>query len=325
MLNSSVSASRSTPSAVVLGIPKEPGVARASSPDDDQLRMSMSESLAHGLVSRLTAGAMRRHEAVRSRVHDRHTVKRAASYRLAREYIRNCVPAELRALELESGDRSGKSKDAHYTLLHWDSPKVFLDQVGGTANYIPRNDSGDLLLVSCTVDSRHTRVSYSPVMTVGRHALMRLFFRLRTIEQAPVLQEMRELVDCFMRHFQIAYLLGPGANLLMPTTHGAFVVTRMRERPDELFIKTWMNDDRMVDNVRRQKAVIRARNEQGIVLNELGAFPIISKQRFEAQGKLWDVISAKELNAHCDQFYPLDTRLQADWRFIANSTYDIGH
>lgn len=325
MLNSSVSASQPPVPPSVLGLLRDPTPARVTPEDNDPAQMSMSESLAHGLVTRLTDGALRRHESVRSRAHDRHTVKRAASYRLAREYLRNCVPPELRAMEYEAGDRTGKSKDAKYTLLHWDSPKMLLDIIDDEHEPQPRHDSGDLVLVSCMVDSRHTRVRYAPIMTVGRHALMRLFFRLRTLDEAAVFSEMRDLVGCFMDHFHLAHHLGPCADLLMPTSHGAFVLTRMRERPAEMYIKTWMNDDRMIDNPRRQKAVIRARAEGGVVLNELGAFPIISRQRIEAEGKNWAGLTGKDLNWHCDQFYPLHTRLPADWRFANKSTLNTGH
>lgn len=268
---------------------------------------SVSESLAHGLVTRLTTEI----EVVRKRLDSNTqlegpTSKRAAAYRSTKAYLERAIPADLVLHRHARGNQSGKEKGACYLVTHWGMLYQAFDAA--------KPDIDRLELAFTAVEARHATMWSERMCVVTRHAIMRLFFRLRTIKQADVLKELMELGDGFFRCLHVLRRLPWGAQLLLPSGRGAFVIVRDRGGDSGFAVVTWMSDERMTDNMRRHDAVLRARSERGLVVNFANAFPIISSPRLEALGEE-DQISARLLNRLCDQFFSESTRLPAEWRF----------
>lgn len=279
---------------------------RDATREDDAI-CSVSESLAHGLVTRLTTEI----EDVRKRM-DEHThlggpkTKRAAGYRATKAYLEKAIPSDLVMHRHSRGDQSGKDKDARYLVTHWG----MLYQAFEATK--PDNDCLELAFTA--VEARRLTLWSERMCVVARHAIMRLFFRLRTTKQAEVLAELRELGDSFFRFLPVLRRLPWGAELLLPSARGSFVIVRDRRGDSGFAVVTWMSDERMADNMRRHAAVARARAERGLVVNFPNAFPVISSPRLEALGKD-EQISAQLLNRLCDRFFHESTRLPAEWRF----------
>ncbi len=87
-----------------------------------------------------------------------------------------------------------------------------------------------------------------------------------------------------------------------------------------------LSDQRMADNLFRQAAVRAARVERGVVVNHLGAFPVVSEQPLRAlsnAGGAYDHFN--NINRLCDQAYPSHLRMPADLRFRdANEAMAVG-
>lgn len=268
---------------------------------------SVSESLAHGLVTRLTTEI----EDARSRL-DRSTqlaapqAKRAAAFRSTKAYLDKAIPADLVLHRHARGDQSGKDKGARYLVTHWGMLYQAFDAA--------KPDMDRLELAFTAVEARHATMWSERMCVVTRHAIMRLFFRLRTIKQADVLAELMALGDGFFRCLHVLRRLPWGAQLLLPSGHGAFVIVRDRGGDSGFAVVTWMSDERMTDNMRRHNAVVCARAERGLVVNYPNVFPIISSPRLEAVSSD-EQISAQMLNRLCDRYFDASSRLPADWRF----------
>ncbi len=279
---------------------------RDATREDDAI-CSVSESLAHGLVTRLTTEI----ELVRKLL-DSNTqlegpkAKRAAAYRSTKAYLERAIPADLVVHRHSRGDQSGKDKDGRYLVTHWGMLYQAFDAA--------KPDIDRLELAFTAVEARHATLWSERMCVVTRHAIMRLFFRLRTTKQAEVLAELRDLGDSFFRFLLVLRRLTWEAELLVPSARGAFVIRRDRQGDSGFAVVTWMSDERMTDNMRRHDAVVRARSERGLVVNFPNAFSIISSPRLEAAGKD-DQISARLLNRLCDQFFGESARLPAEWRF----------
>ena len=133
---------------------------------------SMSESLAHGLVKRLST---------ESRAANRVTVqaagipvlpmKQAAAFRAACRWLDTTIPAALKIASVRIGDARGKHKDSLYGILHW----------------LAREDARSLVASCLLIEARKLTPTYTDLLEVSGHALMRLFYRLKTTDAAIVL------------------------------------------------------------------------------------------------------------------------------------------
>lgn len=273
--------------------------------DMQEAACSVSESLAHGLVSRLTGliQDIREHLDARVSVPEL-TVKRAAGFRALKSYLHKSIPAELVVAVNARGDQSGKSKDASYTVVHWGMIERAYDQ---------RPAAPDALeLVITGVFARQACMRSRKMCTVTRHAIMRTFFRLRTLDPSEVMDELHELGRGILASHQVIDRMSWECQLLIPTRRGAFVLVRDRDGSSDFAAITWMSDERMQDNLRRQRAVVHARQDGGVVVNHPQAFPIIRKP-WVADG--FGESIAKQINRQCDSFYDDRSRLPAEWRF----------
>lgn len=267
------------------------------------LPCSVSESLAHGLVRRLAneLGEESR-QALRAAGLPTPRVKRAVAYRTAVDFHLRAIPQGLRVAVFASGDLRGKSKDSMVAILHWG-----------------RNDISDdhLCLQLTQVDARRVNSETMSLCQVTRHAVMRLFFRLRTTDQDAV---MRELSDMAVQAFCSTPLLGAlsdEAQVLVPSKNGAFALARNAYGFPPIVVKTWMSDERMQDNMHRLHAVRHARSEQnGLVVNLGPRFPIVSQTRLQAARRDGERLYGSEvINRVCDRQFDECSRLPAEWRF----------
>lgn len=279
---------------------------------DDRL-VSMSESLARGLVLKLTTRAKEKAAWLkRPLLPDTGCQKRAASYRACRNALRKAISEELIAFEGEL-DPTGKSKASKFLALHWGAGDSF-KEVGIGAG----GNESELALVATSLEARTLGVSSWAMATISNHALQRLFYRLKTSREAEVLDELSEFAESVIRHYEILIRLSPTAELLMPSKRGAFVVATDLKIANEHVVKTWMTDKRMEDNMRRLHAVAVARRERGVVVNHAGVFAVLSGEKMRKELGLMGPGStqAAALNRICDRAFPDTARLPADWRFM---------
>lgn len=280
------------------------GTSRSSA---DQV-CSVSESLAHGLVTRLTKEVNEMRDRLDSRIRLRiPTAKRAAAYRAATAYVDRAIPRSLRLGEGSSGDQSGKHKDAKYVVLHW-------GHLGALFGVRCAPAPGSLTLALTKVSARLGGIESFLVCTVTRHAIMRLFFRLRTTSSDEVAKELSELGKFLVYGGHLLDRMSWDCEILIPSPRGAFVVQRDRGCTHPHAVTTWMSDERMVDNRLRQAAVIRARESGGFVVNLPNAFPILCRGKVAEAAKAGDTIAAA-LNRVADRCFDESSRLPAEWRF----------
>jgi hypothetical protein len=272
---------------------------------------SLSESLAHGLASKMAAGVRERTIRAAERVGGQAiTVKRAAAYRSTRDRLKQMIPPSLMAMQYEV-DGSGKDKRGFYMSYSWDTADAF-ERMGE----IQKGSEAELILVSNLVRAKDSSVTTLPVCAISRHALMRLFYRLKTGDEAAVMVELKGLASALWTQSGTVRQASIEAELLIPTPHGAFVVVLDARRPGECIAKTWMSDARMMDNMRRLHAVFVARAERGMVVNHIGGFPVISEQRLQKnKAKNPKDPDAKDLNDLCDSLCPEKGKIPWSWRF----------
>lgn len=287
------------------------GSGRGTSVQPSEGATSISESLAYGLASKMAAGVRERTIGAAARVRSPvKTAKRAAAYRGTRDRVKQMVPDVLRVNEYEV-DESGKDKHGFYMLDYWDTADAF-DRLGENR----KANEGELMLICTTVRAKDSSVRTVPVCSISRHALMRLFYRLKTSDEAVVMAELRSLASALWHQPGVLRQASIEAELLVPTPHGAFVVVVDARRPGERIAKTWMSDLRMTDNMRRLHAVLVARAERGMVVNHTGGFPVISSARLETnKAKNPRDPDAQDLNALCDALCPAQGLLPWSWRF----------
>lgn len=289
-----------------------PGTEAKSQPPNEPV-CSVSESLAHGLVTRL-ATELDEVQRLRARriAPPSPTMKRAAAYRNTIAYLTRLIPAKHIVAQVSEGDQSGKDKDAHHMLLHWG--------VAARSSESARDHALELQVA--LIWARHPNPDYRVMCRMQRHALMRLFFRLRTTSETEVMRELHEFGRACAHWSRAVGRLPSDSEILLPTGRGAFVLRRDREIEGGYVVVTWMSDERMVDNPRRQRAVQQARKEGGIVVNHVEAFPILSAERLErlardlaARGATAETV-AQVYNRLCDQQFGECSRLPAEWRFV---------
>lgn len=272
---------------------------------------SVSESLAYGLVTRLAREAAQTERILRARIgFPAPTAKRAAAFRAAVVWLRRTIPRQLVAGELLMGDQTGKDKAAVFGVLHWSAQSL------GEASGLELNFSH--------VDARKLAVREQVLGSVSRHALMRIFFRLRSMEAENVLSELADLAQTASAWRRATRALPPRAELLVPSRRGAFVLVQDQLRPMTFAVRTYMTDQRMEDVPERRHAVAVARAEQGVVVNHAPFFPILSRRRLlRADGQAPEdgavppsaLATPEGLNRLCDLQCGDRSRLPADWRF----------
>ena len=257
--------------------------------DRRPVELGMSESLAHGLVSRMTAESRERSKRQRGKTVLRESGKRAAAYRLAKQYLRELVPPGLGVCEVSVGDASGKSKDGHFTVFHFSHYPL-----------APDEHQDQLFLLLSEVESRYVETTVYALARVTRHSLMRLFYRLKVTEELPVLEELREMSLRMYKAMYAMCYLGPEAVLFVPSRHGMFVVARDREHLAHIVVKTWMSNQRIQDNQALIGAMLRARAQWGVVVDHPGVYPVLSDQSLkELTGFCMENATPAVLNSVC--------------------------
>jgi len=275
---------------------------------------SVSESLAHGLVTRMTGGAAQTRQRLAERVPlPSLTSKRAAQYRAACTYVLNAIPRDLLVLSTSNGDQSGKDKNAWRLFFHWGCLTA-LEVLSGSQS-VADDQREQLVLMVSGVYARHRSISSRSIALVSRHALMRLFYRLKTTDESPVLDELADFAVALSCFKDVTDRMSWDCELLVPSRSGAFVLVRDRTGSADVAVRTWMSHDRMVDNRWRQAAVALAREENGLVVNHTGGFPVMSRRRLAAATGGKPFANAVVLNRVCDAAFGTASRLPADWRF----------
>lgn len=222
----------------------------------------MSESLAEGLVSRFVEDWRHADRDSLMRHPPPQTQKRAAAYRAYCQWLQRSVPSSLHIMTVRSGPQSGVDKSGCFALIHWQ----------------PARDDGWLYVAAQAVCANRPGVESVLLALVARHALMRLFHRLKTDDARVVLDELAPSVELYW-NLGIYHKQALGRPvILLPTRRGAALVAPHEESSTGVFFKTWMTDQRMQDNPRRLRAVQRARAEHGFVLMIDGRYAVFSQQ-----------------------------------------------
>lgn len=231
-------------------------------PTDSEPIAGMSESLAEGLVTRFVEQWRERHEAALARHPPPAMLKRAAYYRKLCEWLRQSVPSELRIQGFAEGDQSGLDKRAWYLVLYW------------------RPDAaGQRLRVEAIRVNGRGDVSGGHLLEITRHALVRLFQRLKTSNPAYVLSEASSAVEAYHHASPLHREVLGLPEILVPTPHGAMLVARndLDDDGPAVCAKTWISEARM--DGRRLGAVRAAREESGFVLMADGQLAVLSGRR----------------------------------------------
>lgn len=232
-----------------------------------------------------------------------------------RSWIQRAVPPQLFVSGWHVGDQSGKDKNASFMVFHWGELDI-LPSVGQERK-LAEHRRDHLVLFVTGVGARKCAISSTSVCSVSRHALMRLFYRLKTTDERVVLAELADIGQVFLRYKDVIDTMGWDCELLVPSKSGAFVLVRDRDFAGHRIVSTWLSDARMVDDGTRHAAVAMARQEGGVVVNNVGGFPIVSRARLE-KGGARGMVSAVELNRLCDQSFGASGRLPEGWRFISS-------
>lgn len=174
---------------------------------------SMSESLAHGLVNRLTAES-RDDDLVAclSAGMPALPIKPAAAFRAGCRWLEATIPAGLLIGRVHIGEARGKNKDSAYGILHWS----------------PREDARSLVASLILLEVRKLRVTATDLVDVTGHALMRLFYRLKTTDSAVVLAELSAAVLTFDHWAAVLDRFLVGCSVLVPTPTGVLAVATNR-------------------------------------------------------------------------------------------------
>ncbi len=225
---------------------------------------AVSESLAHGLVSRLAAESA---EADRLRIDAAGvippSIERADAYHRACAWLAQSIPHHLlihsAALGAPTHHRSGK--DDRFVALHW-AP-----------------DPGEKCLVARlhVIHARNLEQRQNVLLMVTVPALMRAFYRLKTMDSRAVLRELEYAAMAALAWHKALCRLPHDQDILLPTPNGALAVARDAAGCADfggLRARTWLSDRRMADNIVRLAAVRRARLGKGVVIN-CEPFPLL--------------------------------------------------
>jgi hypothetical protein len=222
----------------------------------------MSESLAEGLVSRFVDEWTRSDLEALDRHPPPQKYKRAAAYRALCDWLQRSVPATMQILTLRLGPQTGKDKGGGMVLVHWQ----------------PDPRTKWLLVAVKVVSAHHPSVVSQLLVQVSRHALVRLFQRLRTDDPRLVLDELAQSMKSYWHiYFTHTQLLGR-ADIMVPTRRGAVAIAADESNATDTVVKTWISDQRMEQSPDRLRAVKRARTEEGFVLMANGRFIVLSRE-----------------------------------------------
>jgi len=255
--------------------------------------ISMNETLAHGLVKRFVGQWSDLNLKALHQNKPPETQKRAAAYRAICKWLVRSVPEQLRIVEFLHGDQSGRDKRALFGVVYWE----------------PDEECQWLRAVMRCASARGGLKSRE-LLGLSKHALVRLFQRLKTMEPAQVLSEASAAIRNYQPwHWVHEHVLGL-PEILVPTPHGAMVLARKDDaarRGGRVCAKTWMSDARMVETAKRIGAVRSARSESGFVLIANGDFVVVSGKRLEGGRSHQDVyncirsqLSGSSSIAFCD-------------------------
>ena len=264
---------------------------------------SMSESLAHGLVNRLTAES-RDDDLVAclSAGMPALPIKPAAAFRAGCRWLEATIPAGLLIGRVHIGEARGKNKDSAYGILHWS----------------PREDARSLVASLILLEVRKLRVTATDLVDVTGHALMRLFYRLKTTDSADVLAELSAGVLPFNHWAAVLGRLPKDCDVLVPTPTGVLAVAtnRIPGSTSAGFVgRTWISHSRLQDNAARLDAAKRAFAERGIVVN-IWPFPLLTPARVAAMREQTQATGAELLNRVLQAQLPSGRRLPAEWHFL---------
>jgi hypothetical protein len=159
---------------------------------------SVSESLAHGLVKRLSTESRAANLAtVQAAGIPVLPMKQAAAFRAACRWLDTTIPAALKIGSVRIGDARGKHKDSFYGIIHW----------------LPREDTRSLVASCLLIEARKLTPTYTDLLEVSGHALMRLFYRLKTTRAAIVLAELSAGVLAFNQWADVLHHLPAGCDI----------------------------------------------------------------------------------------------------------------
>lgn len=235
----------------------------------------MSETLAEGLVSRFITVWRDREMSSVQRAITPQTMKRAAAYRATRDWVVRSVPRELFIFNAEFGASSGLDKRAMFLIAHWQ----------------PSSTRACLDAMVTRVFARDGQVDFLPILIVTRHALVRLFQRLRTADPDRLMHELNTAALSCMTLALSGRSVLSGHDFLVPTPSGAAIVNIDPTLAAVMALKTWLSDARMRDSPGRLKMVERARREKGLVVIVDDGFVLLS----QAQARGDEPIPQREL------------------------------
>lgn len=274
-------------------------------------RFSMSTSLASGLARRLLAGAREKELATLNYRPPDPNTKRAVFYRQLRNH-RLAITPKLNLISLNESDPTGKSKDSTFEIVLWSLPAEEDVHTSG------------IEVLSEIYHSRNATLSAMDMMRLSQHALMRMFYRLKTDDETRVLHELRCGAMAVRRHIMALRYLGQEAQVLVPTPSGALILEINKERRSmaPLSANTWISNELIAQRPRQRHAMDAARQCQGFVLDHPSFYTVLSPERVRAvvkttgaQGAYWGGISPEQINRMVDSTLPEHTRLPAGWRF----------
>jgi len=223
----------------------------------------MSESLADGLVTRFIDEWNRAEMSAAMRHEPPATTKRAAAYRALRTWLERAIPRELQIMTLRIGRQTGLEKSSAFFMFHW----------------APNPDRQWMSVLVSWVDARRANFEEGILLEVSRHALVRLFQRMKTTDARVVLEEAGEAITRYWEVSPIHRQALGRADILVPTQRGALAIGRDDDSQKGCVAKTWISDTRMQIGSPRQRAVAAARDERGFVLMANGSFVVLSAKR----------------------------------------------
>ncbi len=228
--------------------------------------VSMNETLAHGLTSRLVSEvlepAITRFERQPRPIG---TSKRPALYRGTMRWLIDALAGPALIDKIAEGDQSGCDKNASFSIMHW----------------LPQPSRNRLLVQQITVRARDPGHVYTQIDAAAtNHAVTRVFQRLKTGDQGAVLSELRACIQNGMR--PIYQMEWAPDNMLVPTPHGYAIFgvdfENHRGNPASLVVKTFLPTG-YIEQPHKARSIELAREERGVALEIAGYHVVISPIR----------------------------------------------
>lgn len=230
---------------------------------DEFLAFSTSVSLARGLVSRLISEWREQEQRYQddtrpkpgARGVSRMPVRRAQAYRVLRERSLGLVPPAHKVIEGSHGNQNGSDKRAGFAVVHW-----------GASDEVRRLE----LLVTYGRPTWRAPQRWC-LLVVGNHALQRLFYRLKVVDQGAVLAELGPAVETVCAWFSVLIgLIDEPVSFGVPTPNGMLLIKRSdsipMHTPGEYLATTWVSDALIAERPGQAVAVRSARRHSGLVM-----------------------------------------------------------